>query len=61
MKIPIKYKNTELDEIINQVLLGPVEYSSYGSEKNFYFLVLWEGGDYAAATWEDQSIILKEE
>ena len=32
----------------------------YGSENNFYFLVVWEGGDYTGATWEDQHIILKD-
>lgn len=51
MKIPVHYKSTELDEVLNQVLLGPVEESTYGSDQNFYFLVLWEGGDYTAATW----------
>lgn len=59
MKIPLRYKSTELDEILNQVLLGSVEESTYGSDQNFYFLVLWEGGDYTAATWEDQSVIMK--
>jgi hypothetical protein len=63
MKIPQKYKGWDFDEIINQLLMGTIDESQpyYGSEHNFYFLVVWEGSDYTAATWEDQTIIFKDQ
>ena len=62
MKIPHTLKHLEVDEVINQLLLGISEGdpSSYGSENNFYFLVGWEGGDYTGATWEDQHVVMKD-
>lgn len=62
MKIPQNLKHLDIDDIINQLLLGICENEtgSYGSDNNFYFLVGWEGGDYAGATWEDQHIIFKD-
>lgn len=53
MKIPHSLKHQEVDDIINQLLLGisKGQHKAYGSENNFYFLVGWEGGDYTGATW----------
>ena len=52
----------ELDGVVNQLLMGGLEQDNpfYGSEDNFYFLVVWEGNDYTWATWEDQHVIFKD-